>query len=71
MGTTCALRVTNANLGLFNIPNGIHFGVFDGKNWPHWSGTMEAILVMHEADNVIRFDTCLTGTDADEWAAVH
>ena len=70
-GTTSALRIANTNLGAFNIPSGIHFGIFDGNNWAHWSRTMEAILVMYEADDVIRHQTCPSGTDIDEWAAVH
>ena len=50
-GTTPALRIANANLGAFNIPSGIHFGIFDGDNWAHWSGMMEAILIMYEAND--------------------
>ena len=70
-GISPPTRISNANLGTFNIPAGIHFSIFDGENWPHWSGTMEAILVLYEADDVIRHDTCPSGADVDEWAAVH
>ena len=70
-GTSPPSHISNTNLGVFNIPAGIHFGVFDGENWPHWSGTVEAILVMYEADDVIHHDTCPSGVNADEWATVH
>ena len=70
-GTTPPSHFSNTNLGIFNILNGIQFGIFDGDNWAHWSGTMEAILVMYKANDVIHHETCPSGVDADEWAAVH
>ena len=32
---------------------------------------MEAILVLYEADDVIRYDACPSGVDKDDWAQVH
>src|ERR1700761_1343177 len=70
-GTTAPGHVGNASQTTFTIPHGIHFPIFDGNDWAHWSGTMEAILILYEADNVIRHSTCPARVDKDDWAGVH
>ena len=70
-GTTSASRIAQAAMGGFHVPNGVHLSHFDGSDWPTWSGTLEAILCLYEADDVIRHATCPAGTDVDEWAGVH
>ena len=37
---------------------GSHLPLFDGSDWATWAGTLEAILVLYEADDVITNDTC-------------
>src|SRR6202158_6183477 len=70
-GTTAPARITAAGMSTFNIPHGIHFPIFNGEDWPQWSGTMEAILVLYEADDVIRHASPPLGVDVAEWNSVH
>src|SRR6202453_2326768 len=69
-GTTAASRVSSAYIATFAIPHGITLPLFDGSDWATWAGTLEAILVLYEADNVITNDTCLFGTPVDQWNQV-
>jgi hypothetical protein len=46
-------RISNASLTTFGLPSGIALPQLDGSNWAHWSGTLEAILTLHEAEDVI------------------
>jgi hypothetical protein len=50
-------RISNASLTTFGLPSGIALPQLDGSNWAHWSGTLEAILTLHEAEDVIRLST--------------
>src|SRR6202158_6036634 len=70
-GTTAPACITAAGMSTFNIPHGIHFPIFNGEDWPNWLGTMEAILVLYEADNVIRHASPPLGVDVAEWNSVH
>ena len=70
-GTIPARRFAGASATFFNVPNGVHLPRFDGKDWANWSGTMEAILVLYEADDVIHYDACPTEVDVDDWSQVH
>src|ERR1700733_6260355 len=70
-GTSGGSRISAANATTFNIPHGVNLGHFDGSDWTNWSNTLEAILCLYEADDVVRHTTCLAGNDVDEWAAVH
>ena len=70
-GTIPAGRIAGASATTFNVPNGVNLPRFNGKDWANWSGTMEAILVLYEADDVIRYDACPSGVDVDDWAQVH
>ena len=70
-GTIPAGRIASASATTFNVPHGVNLPRFNGKDWANWSGTMEAILVLYEADDVIRYDACPSGVDKDDWAQVH
>ena len=70
-GTVPAGCIAGASATTFNVPNGVNLPRFNGKDWANWSGTMEAILVLYEADDVICYDACPTGVDVDDWAQVH
>jgi hypothetical protein len=50
-------RISNTSLTTFGLPSGIALPQLDGSNWAHWSGTLEAILTLHEAEDVIRLST--------------
>jgi hypothetical protein len=56
-GTAATTRISNASLSTFGLPSGIALPQLDGSNWAHWSGTLEAILTLHEAEDVIRLST--------------
>jgi hypothetical protein len=52
------------------MPSSIHLPQFDGTGWPNWAGTLEAILVLHEAEDVFTIGTCPSRIDADDWSSV-
>ena len=52
------------------MPAGIHLPIFDGSEYTTWAGMLEAILALHEADDVIRSATLPTGANPDEWATI-
>jgi hypothetical protein len=36
----------------FGMPSGIKLSQFDGIDWSNWSGMLEAVLTLHEAEDV-------------------
>jgi hypothetical protein len=52
------------------MPSGIHLPLFNGTEWNHWSGTLEALLTLHEAKDVFRLHHPPTGVDQDEWESI-
>ena len=52
------------------MPSGIHLTQFDGSDWANWSGTIEAILALHEADDMFLYNAPPSGTDLAEWESV-
>src|SRR5882762_3269085 len=60
-------RIGSASTTSFTIPHGIGFKQFNGTDWNMWSRTFMAILGIHEAQDVLRFNVAPTGVDADEW----
>jgi hypothetical protein len=56
-GTTATTHISNTLLSTFRLPSGIALPQLDGSNWAHWSGTLEAILTLYEAEDVIRLST--------------
>jgi transposase InsO family protein len=63
-------RVANAYSTTFGMPSGIHLGQFDGSGWSTWSGTIEAILTLHEAEDVFTLITTPPGIDQSDWESV-
>ena len=70
-GTTSATRISNANNSTFAVPNGIALTQFNRSDWANWSNTLEAVLCLHEADDIIRHATPPAGVDVGEWNVVH
>ena len=63
-------RVNNAYNTTFGMPSGIHLPQFNGSDWNHWSGTLEAILTLHEAEDVFRLKSPPADIDQDDWLSV-
>jgi hypothetical protein len=56
--TTAALsRISNASISTFRVPSGIQLPQLYGSNWTLWSGILEALLTVHEAEDVIHHTT--------------
>ncbi|KAH9025612.1 hypothetical protein EDB84DRAFT_1564011 [Lactarius hengduanensis] len=52
-GSTPSMRISNVYSNSFGMPfYDLSGGLFDGTNWNEWSGTLEAILTLHEAEDV-------------------
>ena len=69
-GTTAGTRVNNLVQSTFGMPSGISLPIFDGSDYSNWAGILEAILQLHEADDIIRHSTALPGADIDEFATI-
>ena len=69
-GSNAQNRIQNSINTTFGMPSGIHLSQFDGSDWSNWSGTIEAILTLHEAKDVILHSSIPTGVDADNWSSV-
>jgi hypothetical protein len=52
------------------MPSGIHLPQFDGTGWANWSSTLEAILTLHEAEDVFTIGAHPSGVDVDDWSSV-
>jgi hypothetical protein len=52
---------------MFSMPSEIHLTQFDGSGWSNWSGTIEAILTLYEAEDVLLLSTHPSGFDKDGW----
>jgi len=52
------------------MPSGIHLSQFDGSDWNIWSGTLEAILTLNEAEDVLMHSTIPSGASPDEWTSL-
>src|SRR5487761_1078519 len=63
-------RVSNAYQTTFGMPSGIHLTQFDGSGWSNWSGTIEAILTLHEAEDVFTLTSPPSGIDQSDWDSV-
>jgi hypothetical protein len=62
--------VNNAYSSTFIIPPGTKLDQFDGTDWPNWSGLMEAILTLLEADDLLRFRTAPANVPDVEWDSI-
>jgi hypothetical protein len=62
--------MNNAYNTTFGMPSGIKLSQFDGTDWPNWSGMLEALLTLHEAEDVFTVTSAPSGVDEDEWSSV-
>src|SRR5260370_27852233 len=51
----------------FGMPSGIKLSQFDGSDWSNWSGILEALLTLHEAEDVFALKTAPSRVDKGEW----
>ena len=52
------------------MPSGIRLTQFDGSEWNNWSGIIEAILTLHEAEDLFHHTTPPPKVEEDEWNSV-
>src|SRR5712672_1374821 len=65
--TTC----TNSAYGTtFGMPSGIKLSQFDGTDWSNWLGMLEAVLALHEAEDVFTELSAPSGIDQMEWDSI-
>ena len=63
-------RMSAAYGTTFGMPSGIKLSQFDGSDWSNWSGMLEALLTLHEAEDVFSVSSAPSGVDNDEWNSV-
>ncbi len=51
----------------FSMPSGIKLSQFDGSNWSNWSEELEALLTLHEAEDIFAIKLAPLGVDKGEW----
>jgi hypothetical protein len=49
---------------------GIHLPQFDGLGWNNWSGTIKAILTLHEAKDIFTLDAPPSRVGQDKWDSI-
>jgi hypothetical protein len=54
----------------FGMPAGITLPQFDRMGWANWSGILEALLVLHEAEDVFLIDKCPMDVNEDDWNSI-
>ena len=60
-------RMSQAYGTTFGMPSGIKLSQFDGSDWSNWSGMLEALLMLHEAEDVFTVTSAPSGVDNNEW----
>jgi hypothetical protein len=63
-------HMNNAYNTTFGMPSGIKLSQFDGTDWPNWLGMLEALLTLHEAEDVFTVTSAPLGVDEDEWSSI-
>jgi hypothetical protein len=63
-------HMNNAYNTTFGMPSGIKLSQFDGTDWPNWLGMLEALLTLHEAEDVFTVTSAPSGVDKDEWSSI-
>src|SRR5229473_671751 len=61
---TCIGQAYNTTFGM---PSGIKLSQFDGSDWSNWSGILEALLTLHEAEDVFALKMAPSRVDKGEW----
>jgi len=52
------------------MPARIKLDQFDGLDWATWSGILEAILMLHEAEDLLRFIDVPTNITEEQWGSL-
>jgi hypothetical protein len=63
-------RINQAYATTFGMPSGIKLSQFDGSDWSNWSGMLEAILTLHEAEDVFASSSAPPNVDNDDWDSI-
>jgi len=63
-------HVSNAFDTTFGMPAGIKLDQFDGSDWATWSGILEAILTLHEVEDLLRFIDAPTNITTEQWGSL-
>src|SRR5712671_7093249 len=63
-------RINNTYSLTFAILPGIKLDQFDGSNWPEWSGIIESILILQEANNLLSLKVGPSNIGSVEWASI-
>jgi hypothetical protein len=65
-----SIRIGSTANTTFGMPVGITLPQFDGMGWANWSGILEALLALHEAEDVFLIDECPDDVDEDNWNSI-
>src|SRR5258708_8672046 len=60
-------RIGQAYNTTFGMPSGIKLSQFDGSDWSNWSGIPEALLTLHEDQDVFALKTAPSIVYRGEW----
>src|SRR5258708_14248072 len=60
-------RIGQAYNTTFSMPSGIKLSQFDGSDWSNWLGILEALLTLHEDENIFALKTAPSRVDKGEW----
>jgi len=52
------------------MPAGITLPQFDEMEWHYWAGILEALLTLHEAEDMFSYLTCPNQVSNKEWSSV-
>src|SRR5260370_21294975 len=75
-GSTSSPADTHTHLGqaystTFSMPSGIKLSQFDGSDWSNWLGILEALLTLHEADDIFALKIAPSRVDKGQWYSLH
>jgi len=62
--------VSNAFDTTFGMPARIKLDQLDGSDWTTWLGILEAILMLHEVEDLLRFTDAPTNITAEQWGSL-
>ena len=54
----------------FGMPAGITLPQFDKTGWANWSGILEVLLALLEAEDVFLIDKCPADVNEDDWSSI-
>ena len=64
------IRIGSTTNMTFGMPAGITLPQFNGTGWANWSGILEALLALHEAEDVFLIDECPDDINEDDWNSI-